>query len=263
MHIAIAQPLLPGRTPLEQFEYAAALGVQGVVVSNNLKEEAVVAIAHAVERTHVRVAAIEQAQTYSLITPNAVDRELGLKKLHATLCLARDLGADGVILVPHYGRLLMPDLTPYLSSIELSTEMMHMHLRSVSDFSYALGVKLYLQPLNQYETRFLTTVEQAGKVARRIAHPHVRIAPHTFHMALEEADMVGALREYADVIGWVTLTDHNQRVPGTGLLRFDAVAAALRVGGYAGYAHIDAGFPADDHTLRASVEMLRAAGFAV
>jgi len=111
------------------------------------------------------------------------------------------------------------------------------------------------------ETHFANTIEQAGKVARRINHPHVKIAPHTFHMALEEADMLTAVRDHLDLIGLLTLSDHNQRLPGVGLVGFESLATALIVGGYHGWVSIDANTPATIDTLQASIEMLRVAGF--
>ena len=252
MQIAIDERSLPGNTVFEKFTAARDFGAHGVTLAAiNMTDHKVEEVARAESSTGVRAAMIDHGwRELSILDPDWTRREAALAELRDSICLARDLGADGVIFVPHYGALLMPDLTPYLSPVELGTEMLHMHLRSLSDFAYAIGVTIYMQPVNQHESHFMNTLEQGGKVARRINHPHVKVAAHSSHMAAEEHDIASALREQTDVLGWLTLAYDEQATD------FDLTRDAVKTSGYAGW--ITLNVPPDHVAL--VVDQVRATG---
>src|SRR5262249_43654793 len=124
---------------------------------------------------------------------------------------------------------------PWMSSAELEVEMLYMHLRTLSDFSEAIGVNLYIQPINRRETHLLNRVGQVNRITRRLNHPRVKIAAHLYHMAQEETDLPAALRHGADWRGYVQVADSEHRLPGEGEIDFHAAAAALRDTGYNGW----------------------------
>ena len=140
---------------------------------------------------------------------------------------AVDIGAAGVVFVPHFGAPVLPDLMPWMTAGELEVELLYTHLRTLSDYAEAMGVDLYVEPINRYETHLLNRLEQAAQIARRLDHPRVKIVADLFHMALEEADIPAAIRDHADCIGHVHLADNNRRLPGQGMTDFAAAAAAL------------------------------------
>jgi sugar phosphate isomerase/epimerase len=214
-------------------------------------------------------ASVNHGRQSRFLDPDPAERERALAELRDSICCARDIGAKGVIFVPHFGDPTLPDLTPWLSASEVEAEMLHTHLRTLSDFAQALGVELYVEPINRYETHFLNRLNQAARVARRINHPRVKIVADLFHMALEEANIADAIRAHADVIGHVHLADHNRRLPGQGWIDFAAAAAALREIGYTGWAAFECGDPSANEPraaaytreFPASLAMLRAAGW--
>lgn len=244
MRLAIQEDMLPGKTALERFEQAKALGFAGVEVWGIGLNVRVPELADAVEQTGVVISAINHGRQGSLLDADRDAREQALAALRQSVVDGVDLGAAGVIIVPHFAEATLPDLTPYKSVVQLEYELLHNHLRTLSDYVYAMGIDLYIEPINRYETHFLNTLADAAKVRRKIKdHPHVKITADLFHMAMEESSLTGALHEYAADIGYVHLADSNRRLPGEGMTDFAAAAAALREGGYSGWASLECGSP--------------------
>lgn len=270
MRLAIQEDMLPGATLLDRFHLARDLGFEGVELWGRDLTPRAPEIAAALARTGLVVSAVNHGRQGDLLAPDRAEREAALAELRQSIVNAVDLGAAGVIVVPHFGAPSLPDLTPYKSTAQLEFELLHNHLRTLSDYVYALGTSLYLEPVNPYETQFLTTLADAVRVRRRIKdHPHVLIAADLFHMALAEADLYGALREHAADIGYVHLADSNRRLPGQGLTDFAAASAALRQGGYAGWAALACGQPGHNQPaarqfgqeLPAALALLRQTGW--
>jgi sugar phosphate isomerase/epimerase len=87
-------------------------------------------------------------------------------------------------------------------------------------------------------------------------------------MALEERDMLQAIRDHKGDIGHVHLADSNRRLPGQGLTNFAAVAAALNEIEYNGWGAFECGDPGNNadrageymNELPACLDILRRAG---
>lgn len=270
MKIAIQEDMLPGRTMTERFENARSLGADGVEIWGKDIARRAEHIAEALSETGVPVAAINHGRQGRFLAPDRAEREAALEELRQSITSAADLGAKGVIFVPHFGDDCLPDLMPWMSAFDLQVEMLHQHIRTLEDFASAMDVELYIEPINRYETRFLNRLEQASTLTRRRNHPNVKIVADLFHMALDEADIAQAIAANGDQIGHVHLADSNRRLPGQGRTDFAAAAAALKAAGYDGWAAFECGNPSANmpaaaryqQELPASIALLRDAGFA-
>lgn len=269
MQIAVQEDMLLGRTATERFQAAKDLGFDGVEVWGRNLASRMDELMSAVSASGLPVAAVNHGRFPSILDADPYVREQGLEALRSSVTCAADLGAAGVIFVPHFGPPSLPDLTPWLSAPELEMELLNQHLRTLEDFAAAFNVDLYVEPINRYETHFLNRLEQAASVARKRGHPRVRIVADVFHMALEEADPVAAIRAHGDVIGHVHLADHNRRLPGQGFTPFADLAAALHEIGFTGWAAYEPGDPGANAVraaqyaaeLPASLAFLKAAGW--
>ena len=270
MKLAIQEDMLVGSNIEHRFEEARRLGFDGIEVWGAGLTERVPELVAASRKTGLPIAAVNHGRQGRLIDPDRAERERALAEVRQSICNAVDLGAQAVIVVPHFGPPTVPDLTPYKGVLQLEFELLHNHLRSLSDYVYAMGVDLYIEPVNRYETHFIVTLADGVRVRRRTKdHPHVKLCADVFHSALGDHPFPACLKDYAPDIGYVHLADHNRRLPGQGLIDFGAVLGALHAGGYDGWASLECGSPSENAEfaaqyqteLPASLALLRQARF--
>ncbi len=101
-------------------------------------------------------------------------------------------------------------------------------LGALAGFADQAGVVVLLEALNRYEDHMVNTLAAAASIVRQVGSPAVRVLGDTYHMNVEEADLGAALRDVADVLGAVHLSDSNRFEPGAGHLPFAAVVETLR-----------------------------------
>lgn len=244
MPIALQEDMLPGRTVRERLENARRLGFAGVEFWAEGLTARVPEISEALSVTGLRAAAVNIGPHVGYLSPEQREREQAIGRMRQAMADAVDLMAEQVIFVPHLGGPKMPDLTPYRGASELEAEMMIWLLRTVSDLAYALGVVLSMQPVNRYESTFLNRLEQAAVFRKKIKdHEHIKIAANLFHLSLEEDSIYEALRDHAAGVAYLHICDHNRRLPGQGLIDFEALAAVLKSVGYSGWLTLECGRP--------------------
>lgn len=247
MKLAIQADMLPGKTLAERYQYAQKLGFDGVELWAEGLNETLMDVAMALNDTELEVASIHIGQRDGYLSVDMETREAALSYMREVMATAVDLQCDNVVFVPHWGKLETPNLRPHRSAEEIASELMIWLVRTVSDLAYALGTKLHMQPRHRYHTQFMNTVEQAIKFSDEIKnHPDIRIAPHLFDMALEEDDLVQVLKTHGDRFGYLYLADSNGRLPGQGLVDWQAIGKAIQESEYEGWLCISAGHPITD-----------------
>jgi sugar phosphate isomerase/epimerase len=96
-------------------------------------------------------------------------------------------------------------------------------------------VRLLLEPINRYETDYLTTIDQVLAIIERIRLSGLGVVADTFHMNIEEASIESALRRAGPHLGHVHVADSNRQAPGNGHLDFSRILAVLTEVSYQGY----------------------------
>lgn len=245
MQIAIQEDMLTGRTVLQKFENAQRLGIAGIEFWADGLADRVPQIAQAIAQTGVQAAAVNFGRLGTLLTADPEQRQRVVVQMRLSMASAIDIGASRMVFVPQFGAPLLPNLLPYKSEIQLEADMLVAYLKQIfTDLAYAMGMTLYLLPVNRYESHFVNRLEQGASIRRKIKnHAHILLAANLFHMLLEEEDWPQALRTYAGEIGYMQIADSNRRLPGQGLLDFAAFAALLRQIGYDGWLTLECGLP--------------------
>ncbi|MDQ7036804.1 MAG: sugar phosphate isomerase/epimerase family protein, partial [Anaerolineae bacterium] len=244
MKLAIHEAMLPGRSLKERYQQAKNLGFDGIELFAEGLDERIMDVAMALDAVDLSVASVHLGKIEGYLSPDSLTREKAISNMRQAMAMAVDLNANHVVFVPQWGNLLTPDMTPYRSSEELASELLIWLLRTVSDLAYALGCLLHIQPRNRFETQFLNTVPQASKFldviqmkreTGKVDNPFIKIAPNTFDMALEEDNLIEALKQHGHRLGYLYLSDSNGRLPGQGLLDFATIASALKETNYEGW----------------------------
>lgn len=97
------------------------------------------------------------------------------------------------------------------------------------------GVELTIELINRYETNILNTVQEGINFLDMLKQDNVGLLVDTFHMNIEEADMLNSIKLAGDKINHVHFADSNRWAPGWGHINFKAVISILRAINYSGY----------------------------
>jgi D-psicose/D-tagatose/L-ribulose 3-epimerase len=98
----------------------------------------------------------------------------------------------------------------------------------------AKGMTLGLEICNRYETNVVNTAHDALRLADDVGEDNVLIHLDTYHMNIEEDDLVRPVREVGDRLGYVHVGENHRGYLGSGHLDFTSFFHALADVGYTG-----------------------------
>ena len=107
-------------------------------------------------------------------------------------------------------------------------------LRSLAQEADRSGITLGLEICNRYETNVVNTARDALALADDIGEDNVVIHLDTYHMNIEEDDMVRPVREVGARLGYVHVGENHRGFLGSGHIDFTGFFHALADIGYTG-----------------------------
>jgi sugar phosphate isomerase/epimerase len=116
-------------------------------------------------------------------------------------------------------------------------------LRALAVDADKCGIKLGIEILNRYAAPIVNTVEAALELAEAAGGGPIGIVVDTFHSAIEESSLAGAIRDAGANLVNLQIADSNRQAPGRGALDFNALSSALAAIDYRGAISLEA-FPA-------------------
>lgn len=96
-------------------------------------------------------------------------------------------------------------------------------------------VRLAIEPCNRYEANTVNTVAEGIALVDQLGRQNVGLLLDTFHMNIEEPDMLESIENAAQRLFHFHIADSNRWYPGAGHIDFRAVCAKLHQIGYAGF----------------------------
>lgn len=102
------------------------------------------------------------------------------------------------------------------------------------------GVRLALEVVNRYESNLVNTVGDALELIERIGEPNVVVHLDSYHMHIEEPDMVRPVLAAGERLGYVHVGESNRGHLGTGQVRLAELFSGLELGGYDGIVTFEA-----------------------
>ena len=90
------------------------------------------------------------------------------------------------------------------------------------------AITLILEPLNRYETSLYNDTASAKDLIDRVGKPNLKMLVDTFHMNIEEPDIIESILRVKDTISHVHFADSNRWPPGCGHINFKKIVSALR-----------------------------------
>jgi D-psicose/D-tagatose/L-ribulose 3-epimerase len=100
--------------------------------------------------------------------------------------------------------------------------------KEVCEYAEKKDVYLAVEPLNRFETDFINIADQALQMVHDVGSKRLGLHLDTFHMSVEEKDSAAALRKAGDRLFHVHACENDRGAPGTGQIRWDRIAEALK-----------------------------------
>ena len=113
-------------------------------------------------------------------------------------------------------------------------------LRQAAEFAKQANVTLAIEYLNRFECYFLTTAADAKALVNAVGHESFRTMYDTFHANIEEKTHGPAIKEMADVMAHVHISENDRGTPGSGHVAWEEVFRTLKEVNYDGWLTIEA-----------------------
>lgn len=131
-------------------------------------------------------------------------------------------------------------------------------IQDLASYAQPRQVRIILEPITSKEASFIHSTLDGMELVRLVNRPNFGLMLDTYHMFLEDADMIASLYEAAPFCWHMHISDSNRCYPGSGKIRFDQVIAALNDFGFNGFAGTEIKpWPDPDSAARLSIEYLR------
>ena len=153
----------------------------------------------------------------------------GEKLLHDSLAVTHELGGT------HFTGALYSALGKYDRPLtDAGRDNVVTVLRGLAQEAQRRGMTLGLEICNRYETNVINTARDALRLADDIGEDNVLIHLDTYHMNIEEDDLVRPTQEVADRLGYVHIGENHRGFLGSGHLDLTGFFHALADVGYTG-----------------------------
>ena len=161
-------------------------------------------------------------------------RSAGERRLATMTAVARDIGADqlgGVLYGPLGAR---GPVTP--ERFRRTGEL----LGAAAERARGDGVQIAFEVLNRYETAVVNTVDQAIELIAVSGSSNLKIHLDTFHMNIEESDIIAATVRAVPHLAYLELEQNNRGGYDQGSLPLEAIVEAAFAAGYDGKVGMEA-----------------------
>jgi D-psicose/D-tagatose/L-ribulose 3-epimerase len=151
----------------------------------------------------------------------------GEQILSDAVAITRDLGGQklgGIIFSAHTKYKSLPTQKGWDNSVGALTRL--------APKAKEAGVTLNLEVVNRFETNLLNTTAQGLAFIKDTGADNIFLHLDTFHMNIEEADPVQAIKLAGDRLGYFHIGESNRGFLGSGVIDFPAIFDALVASGY-------------------------------
>ena len=174
-----------------------------------------------------------------LIHADETVRATSINYLNDCITMAKEMDGYEMTIVPSQVGKVSPMDTP-----EQEWAWAVESLKEVYEHSQKEGIRIALEPLNRFETNFLNRADQAVLLAEEVG-PDCGVCLDTFHLNIEEADMLEAIRNSKERLVDFHVADNNRMACGMGALDWPLIVNSLKEIGYDGALTVEFVAPLD------------------
>lgn len=210
------------------------------------------------EQGHLSVPAIGTGQAYgeeglSFTDPDQEIRRKAVQRIKDQMDLGLAMGGAQIIIGLIRGRVKAG------MEREQAEKYFIQCMRECLD--YRPEVFLTLEAINRYETDLYNDTGSTREIIDQISRPNLKMLIDTFHMNIEEPDMIESILRSKDAISHVHFADSNRWAPGCGHINFKDILKALEKIGYQGAISAEIlPKPTPDDCLRLTIEYYKKLG---
>lgn len=164
----------------------------------------------------------------NLVAEDEAQREASVQYVKDCVTMVKELDGEVLAVVPGKVGKIEPDASP-----EEEWEWAVEGMKEIYDHAQKEGVRIGIEPINRFETYFITRAEQALELAEATG-PDCGVALDTFHMNIEESEPFRAIRNVGDRLYDFHVTDSNRMPCGHGHWDWLKVIGTLKTVGYDG-----------------------------
>lgn len=197
---------------------------------------------------------LAKTEGFHLTSPDAAVRKRTGEYFVELAAAAAEMGGDILVLGSPLQRNLAEGMTKEQGD-ELAADTLSHCLKSLE----AGKVYLCLEPLTSAETNYMTCAADGVRLARKIAHPFVKLHLDVKAMSSEERPVPDVIRASEDLFHHFHANDKNLRGPGFGDVDFKPIFQALKDVSYSGWVSVEVfDYKPDPDTIaRESIRYMR------
>lgn len=108
------------------------------------------------------------------------------------------------------------------------------NMRLLADIAAEYGISLYMEVLNRFEGYLLNVAKEAVQYVAAVGKKNVKVMLDTFHMNIEEDDLIDAIRLAGNHLGELHIGEANRRPPRPGRMPWKEIGQVLQEIGFDG-----------------------------
>ena len=117
------------------------------------------------------------------------------------------------------------------------------NVRKACELAAERGIEIAIEPLNRFESDMINTAADAFQFIQDINHPAAKIMLDSFHMNIEERNVVEAITMVAPKLVHFQVSENYRGIPGTGTTPWNQYSETLRKINYQGTISIESFTP--------------------
>ena len=168
-----------------------------------------------------------------LSSPDEAERNAAVKFLKDCVDFTVQVGATILLVLPFPAGRTTPTGDPqsedeWISIAETEWGNAVDSVRQVSAYAQGKDLILAVEPINRFETYQLTTSDEGLRFLQDVDADNVKLNLDSYHMNIDEADPVDAIRKAGDYLVHLHAAGSNRQAPGSGHTNFVGLLKALK-----------------------------------
>lgn len=176
--------------------------------------------------TGLRVSALGTGRAYaedrlSLTDPNPQRKKEAVSRIKSFIDAASHFHS---LVIIGCVRGNLKSLSQEASALELLADSM----KELDSYASSSQVTLVMEPINRYENNFLCSTQSVASFIQNTQLENVKLMADTFHMNIEDHDILQSFAAYHNDIYYIHFADSNRSYPGQGHIDFKKIVAILK-----------------------------------